>query len=150
MPRGRPTKLTPESQKRICDALRIGSTYELAAQYGGVDYRTFLNWMQRGETASSGIYFQFFQEVKKAEADGAMKWLALIDKAAVEDGQWQAAAWKLERRYPRDYGRSVQEVQHSGEITHQVFSHRAAVAAIEARSTSYHKPPRDDKSGGDG
>jgi hypothetical protein len=30
----------------------------------------------------------------------------LIDKAAGE-GTWQAAAWKLERRYPESYGRTV-------------------------------------------
>lgn len=31
-----------------------------------------------------------------------MKWLVHIDKAMPD--QWQAAAWKLERRYYKDYG----------------------------------------------
>ena len=45
---GRPSKLTAESQKRITDAIRVGATYELAAQYGGVAYNTFNEWMKAG------------------------------------------------------------------------------------------------------
>jgi hypothetical protein len=37
--------------------------------------------------------------------------LAKIEKAA-SDNNWAAAAWKLERRYPDVYGRTVQE--HTG------------------------------------
>ena len=40
-----------------------------------------------------------------------------IDKAAA-DGKWQAAAWKLERRYPAQYGKQEKRLlEHSGEIT---------------------------------
>jgi hypothetical protein len=43
--------------------------------------------------------------------------LEIIDKAAA-DGKWQAAAWKLERRYPTQYGRQEKRLlEHSGEIT---------------------------------
>jgi hypothetical protein len=42
--------------------------------------------------------------------------LEIIDKAAA-DGKWQAAAWKLERRYPTQYGRQEKRLlEHSGEI----------------------------------
>jgi hypothetical protein len=41
-----------------------------------------------------------------------VKWLARIEQAASE--HWQAAAWKLERRYPKDYGRSVQQHEVGG------------------------------------
>lgn len=105
---GRPSKLTPEVQKRITDAIRVGATYELAAQFGGVAYNTFNEWMKAGADANSGRFYEFYESVKKAEGEGAIKWLAVIDKAATE--QWQAAAWKLERRYPHSYGRSVTEV----------------------------------------
>lgn len=107
---GRPTKLTPETQKRIVDGIRMGATYELAAQYGGVSYDTFNNWIKAGVDAKSGSYFEFFNAVKRAEGEAAIGWLAKIEKAA-NDGEWQAAAWKLERRYPQNYGRHVQEIQ---------------------------------------
>jgi hypothetical protein len=102
----RKTKLTPEVQQRIVDAIGQGATYELAAQYGGIHYDTLRVWIQTNPA--------FSEAIKSAEGRAVVKWLALIDKAArgTEDrpGQWQAAAWKLERRYPYVYGKQVQEI----------------------------------------
>jgi transposase len=125
---GRPTKLTPETQARVCDALRLGATYELAAQYGGIAYNTFNEWRKRGESEldrmakarkntdarpSECPFVEFYEATKDAESTAAIGWLAKIEKAA-SDGAWQAAAWKLERRYPNDYGRTVVQTEHSG------------------------------------
>jgi transposase len=104
---GKPSKLTPEVQKRIVDAIQLGSTYELAAQYGGIVYETFRVWMDK--------YPAFSAAVKEAEGKAAVQWLAKIEKAA-NDGAWQAAAWKLERRYPGEYGRTVVDQRLSGTI----------------------------------
>lgn len=98
----RRSKLTPEVQQRICDAIVIGATYEHAAAYGGISYDTFNEWNKTKP--------QFSEEVKAAEARAVVGWLAKIEKAASE-GTWQAAAWKLERRYPDLYGRTVQQVE---------------------------------------
>ncbi len=103
----RRSKLTPETQKRICDALVMGATYELASKYAGIHYDTLREWMNTKPA--------FSDAVKEAEGRAVIGWLAKIEKAA-SDGNWQAAAWKLERRYPRSYGRVVQEQQHSGSI----------------------------------
>ena len=105
---GRPTKLNTATQKRIVQAIKMGTTYELAAQYAGISYATFNNWMNQGESALSGEFFEFFNAVKEAEGKAAVGWLAKIEKAATA-GNWQAAAWKLERRYPATYGRTVQD-----------------------------------------
>jgi len=78
---GRPTKLTPETQKRFIDGLRLGLTYKLAASYAGVSMSTFSLWMQKG-----------------AEGLCAAQHMGRITKAA-EGGQWQAAGWVMERRY---------------------------------------------------
>ena len=43
-------------------------------------------------------YAQFVRDVDLAEAQGAIKALALIQSAAM-NGSWQAAAWLLERRH---------------------------------------------------
>jgi hypothetical protein len=106
----RPTKLTPETQKKITDAIRLGATYKLASQYAAISYDAFNEWMAKGEQAQSGAYCQFRHAVKEAEGAAAVGWLAKIEKAA-SDGTWQAAAWKLERLHAEDYGRSVTTIQ---------------------------------------
>lgn len=83
---------------RILVALRQGASYALAANYGGISYETFRKWR---ETKPA-----FRDAIMEAEGDATVKWLAKIEQAA-SDGSWQAAAWKLERRYPQDYGRTV-------------------------------------------
>lgn len=110
MGRGRPTKLTAAVQKRVCDAIKQGATYALAAQYAGIHRDTLNEWMKAGEEAESGSFSDFSDAVKAAEGQAAITWLRRIEKAA-SDGNWTAAAWKLERRYPQDYGRQVHEVQ---------------------------------------
>lgn len=102
---GRRTKYTAEVAKKITDAIRVGATYELAAKYAGVHYDTFNEWRK----AKS----EFSEAINMAEGQGALGWLAKIEQAA-NDGTWQAAAWKLERRYPREYGRQV--IEHSGKV----------------------------------
>ncbi len=102
----RPTKYTSEIVARIVQAIEIGSTYELAAAYGGISYDTFNEWNKNK--------IAFSEAVKAAEGRAAVKWLAKIEQAA-SDGSWQAAAWKLERRYPQSYGRTVQDVNHGGQ-----------------------------------
>lgn len=109
---GRKTKLTPQVQDLIVQALNVGAHYEHAAQYAGITERTFYNWMAKGE-AGTPPYVQFFQAVKKSESQAGVGYLALIDSAA-RAGNWQAAAWKLERRWPKLYGRRVLEVSGPG------------------------------------
>ena len=110
----RPTKFTPETIKRLTNAISVGSTYVLACKHAGISYEIFNQWRQgrgfpQGTTAEQKM--QFVDAIEKAEGDAAVGWLAKIEKAA-SDGNWQAAAWKLERRYPSDYGRTV--TQHEG------------------------------------
>ena len=102
-----PYKMNPERTKRIMDAIKVGATYDLAAKYGGITYRTLRKWLTQGENEDSGPCREFFDAFMKAEGEAGIRWLAKIEAAANET--WQAAAWKLERRYPRDYGRTVVE-----------------------------------------
>jgi transposase len=108
---GRPTKYTPETAKKITDAIRVGATFRLACAYAGVSEDTFARWRER--------YADFADMLREAEGQGAVGWLAKIEKAA-NDGDWKAGAWKLERRYPQEYGRQVIDQQHSGGLTIRV------------------------------
>lgn len=121
----RPTKLTPNTQKQITQALRMGATYDLACKFAGISYQSFRNWITRAEDELTRVsentrasirkgeqpYIELFEAVQKAEGDAAIGWLAKIEKAANE-GNWQAAAWKLERRYSKHYNRN--HTEHTG------------------------------------
>lgn len=100
-----PYKRSPEVDARIEHALSVGTPHKYAAAFGGIDEDTFIRWRKR--------YADFADLVKRAEARAVVGWLAKIEKEANE-GTWQAAAWKLERRYPQEFGKSVMEHQGPG------------------------------------
>jgi hypothetical protein len=94
---------------RLEQALTLGATYEMACRYAGITYQTYRNWILKGEQAKSGDFCDFVERMAAAEGRAVIGWLAKIERAANE-GVWQAAAWKLERRYPEAYGRQRVEL----------------------------------------
>jgi len=80
---GRPTKLTPNIEEIIFECIALGLTYEKAASAARVSRHTLINWKKRGQKAKSGIYFNFFNKLKAAEAAGERLNLQKIRDAAV-------------------------------------------------------------------
>lgn len=103
---GRPTKLTPERQETICKAIRAGAYIETAAQFAGIEKPTLYLWMKKGHACKSARnpHARFLNAVEKALADAEMRDVLVIDKAG-QEGNWQASAWRLERKFPRKWGR---------------------------------------------
>lgn len=94
---GRPSSLTPEIEKTICDALRAGGHIEMATNLAGVGRNTFYEWVKRGAKEKSGPHKNFRDNIKKALAFAEQRYVTLIATAAKDT--WQAAAWMLERRF---------------------------------------------------
>jgi ABC-type cobalamin/Fe3+-siderophores transport system ATPase subunit len=101
---GRPTKLTPQTQARIVQAIVGGNDITVAAAYAGIGKTTFYEWLERGRKAKTGPFAAFADAIQKAQADAETRNVALIAKAA-QDGTWTAAAWWLERKHPERWGR---------------------------------------------
>lgn len=99
----RPTDCTPEVTARVCLAIREGMALEHAAEHGGIHPSTFFRWMERG-AAGEEPFGEFREAVKEAERTCELRALKTIRKGA-RNGNWTAAAWLLERRYPEHYGR---------------------------------------------
>lgn len=99
----RPTKLTPEVQDRIVTAIRAGNYMETAAAFAGIARSTFNEWVRRGADEEEGPYAEFHDAVHQALASAEARDVALIGQAAQKE--WQAAAWRLERRTPERWGR---------------------------------------------
>lgn len=145
---GRPSKLTPECKKILLDAIAAGNYYETACGLAGISYRTFALWREKGERARSGVYFQFLQELKKAEAFAEAERIQRIRNAAKE-GSWQADAWWLERRYPERWGlrkmnvdmnmnqevNGQVNVKHDGSITFDLAKDEGFLRAIQEAVT---------------
>lgn len=126
MTTGRPTLLDAQSQTAITRAISVGATFEAASGAAGISYSTFNNWYNRGlaelerrqsqrvkEGSSQWVteqpFVEFLEAVKKAKGERQIRWLAQIEKASTE-GNWQAAAWKLERTEPENFGRQRIEI----------------------------------------
>jgi hypothetical protein len=101
---GRPSALTPEVQRRLCDAIAAGNTRNDAAEYAGVGESTLRRWLAQGRRRRSGKFRALLAAVKKAEADAVVRNVAIIQKAAATS--WQAAAWWLERKRDGDWSQN--------------------------------------------
>jgi hypothetical protein len=100
---GRVPKLDAAVQKRVCDVLRDGNTRDTASRHAGVSPQTFCTWMAKGRRAAGGMYREFLEAVKKAEREAEMASVKVIRRAAPKN--WCAAAWWLERRRNRKWGK---------------------------------------------
>ena len=115
---GRPTKLTPQVQARIVQAIVGGNDITVAAAYAGIGKTTFYEWLERGRKEAARLaassrakpkdsetpFAEFADAIQKAQADAETRNVALIAKAA-QEGTWTAAAWWLERKHPDRWGR---------------------------------------------
>ena len=108
MPKGAKGKLTKELIEKAADIIARGNYYKVAIDILGIDEKTWYNWMRQGEIdankGTNSLNFQFFQSIKKAEADAIDRNLTIIQQAA-DKGNWQASAWFLERKYPEQWGK---------------------------------------------
>lgn len=116
---GRPTRLTSEIQKTICDNITAGLKPEDAAQYADVPRSTFYNWLRRGEAEgvrlASSIrakprvceqpFLDFWNAIKKARLGFKRTHIMRVQVAGLE--HWQASAWTLERCFPNEFGQKV-------------------------------------------
>jgi hypothetical protein len=116
MPAGRPTLLTREIIQDVRRLLPTVLYLESVGDYLGVSPETWRVWVRRGRKeakrlanprakprASEALYLEFFATYKKALAEGEIYDLGVIKKASAE--QWQAAAWRAERRFPGRWGK---------------------------------------------
>jgi hypothetical protein len=101
---GRPTKLTPELQKKIVKLVRDGNYFETAAQAAGIAKSTLYDWLKRGE-AGEEPFAEFSNALKKAEAEAEVDVVATIRAGLRDAPQWQSAMTFAERRWASRYAR---------------------------------------------
>lgn len=100
----RKPKLNKELIEKAYELVAAGNYDKDVYPILGIDKSTWYRWLSEGETAKSGLKKEFYDTVKKAEKEAIARNVALIQRAA-QEGNWQAAAWWLERKYFEDWGR---------------------------------------------
>jgi hypothetical protein len=97
---GRRSKATEARIEALLVALRAGNTRDASAGHAGIVRTTLYRWLERDPALRT--------RVEKAEADAEVRFEAQVAQGAGED--WHAAAWWLERRRPKTYGRAQSAV----------------------------------------
>jgi hypothetical protein len=101
---GRPSKLTESRMEKLIESLRSGNYRIDSRRAAGIHYNTLLAWEKKGESQTSGEYVEFLEALRRAEADAVVSNVDVITKAA-QGGDWRAAAWFLEHKYPNNWAR---------------------------------------------
>jgi hypothetical protein len=101
MPRGRPSRLTPDRQNRLCEAIAAGNYYQDACVYAGVSYPSLRRWLAKGSKARRGRFRRLYEAVQQAEATCEVAVVALWQTFMAED--WRAARDFLARRWPKHW-----------------------------------------------
>ena len=105
---GRKTKLTPEVQKNIVDAIKAGAYFETACRYAGIAPTTAYEWIARGKGETKGrpktpLHAEFADAIRGAEAEVETRMIAQWQQAM--PGDWRAIQMFMERRFPDRWGR---------------------------------------------
>lgn len=131
---GRPSKFVPETAAVVLAHVRRGSPRHIAANAAGLGRSTLMRWMARGKKELRGQFRDFWDAVKKAEAEAVVTSLeriqaagkggALVSRTSVTNSHgvtttiekfaqpiWTADAWFLERRYPGDYAVNAGQIK---------------------------------------
>jgi len=97
---GAPSKFSEERAERLLQAVRGGNYLQTACAFAGINYGTMRRWIHKADEPDAPQEYRDFRDaMEKARADAEVASVAKIQKAANE-GQWQAAAWFLERSMP--------------------------------------------------
>jgi hypothetical protein len=108
--------LKSEKVKSLLTAIRSGTDLDTSCHFAGLSINDVYKWLERGkieaESISSGNppkdeqadFYEFWTEMAKSRANAIVRNVSSIQKAA-QDGQWQAAAWWLERTAPDQYAK---------------------------------------------
>jgi transposase-like protein len=108
----RPTKLTPEVQKRITDAISTGVPREAAAAAAGIGETTLYRWLQLGQEGKAP-YREFWEDLTRADYEYEAALVRQANRHAITDSRM--CQWLLARKFPQRWGDVVKhEVRFAG------------------------------------
>ena len=118
--KGSTPKLTNKLIQEIVNYIKMGSYVETAAAAAGISKDTFYRWLKNAKKEdASPLERKLSDAVEKALAIAELRDLDVIDRATQGPNGWKAAAWRLERKSPKKWGRQAggEDRQKSNSIT---------------------------------
>lgn len=127
-------KFTRSKRRILVEALRHGVSIKRACGLAGISETTYRSWLEIGKDKTRPSYHHFRKQIKRIDYEIEKEALRVI-RSAYRGGKkitetkivqgakgteitrvekeiapsWQAAAWRLERKYIEDYGRNRKE-----------------------------------------
>jgi len=110
---GRKLKLLNEKVKdTILEYIANGNYIKTACMAAGIRESTYYNWLHRAENPVGDdedvVYKELLEGLKKAEAQNIANTMERIEDAGKKPQYWMAGAWKLERKYPGEFGKRME------------------------------------------
>jgi len=101
----------------IIQALNDGNFLSVAAKLAGVSYDAVIDCLERGKKGENQLYYQFWLDVSKAEAQAESALVRDIQNQTTLD--WRAALELLHRRFPQWSKNETTTIkhEHSGTVT---------------------------------
>jgi hypothetical protein len=109
-------KLTPDIHSKLIQFFSLGAFKKHAANACGITELQLDEWLELGREGRAP-YDQLFIDIERAIADDAIRNQMIVSRAAAgqpTSGDWKAAAWNLERKHPKLYGRAATEAAKTG------------------------------------
>lgn len=107
-----PPRLDSPKMLHLLAALETGAHVREACRAGGIAERSLYRWLSQGEEENAqgeegSPVWHIWQAVTLARTVPEVQALQAIQNAFHKRGQWRAAAWFLERRYPHRWGKNA-------------------------------------------
>lgn len=126
-------KLTEEMVGEAIGLIRDGASNADVIRWLGVSEAAFYAWLKNPRTRAQK---ELAEGLKNAEVE-RKRWHLRRIREASERGQWQASAWYLERRYPKEYARpEVQLARESATEAAQLALERFAEVTVKIREAA--------------
>lgn len=118
--------ITEAQVDALTGAVKSGADLDTACHFAGISVPVCYRVLERGKLeaerleageapdTSEASSLAFWEALRRARAEAVVRNVAQIQKAA-QDGQWQAAAWWLERTVPETYGKQRPQPSIGGE-----------------------------------
>lgn len=93
---------TQALQDKLVSLIQVGNYAEVAARACGISKDTFYKWLLRGGKGEEP-FKALADAIETAAAEAQAR--DVLNMAKHAGKHWQAAAWRLERKYPKLFGR---------------------------------------------